>query len=845
MGYAGYLDRRGLEARSQSSISVLPYLTVSIPAWKRVADEGDDTAPEFPDCLQSLAFALHERFNHLGDPMDLDNAVEALERCVHTTHGDDDMLPNRLYKLGGILDIRFGYQDTLADLDKSILSFKRALDLLIPIQQRQFRVDALHNIGWAYKRRWAHTEDVDDIRQSVSTFQLALEEVPQGHPGRTPILVALGSALKSLGDATDDITHLTSSVSTLRQVVSIMPETDLELPSVLRNLAVSLEDRFSRNEELEDIQEAIAAAQRAVDLGTKNGTPLTSSLSILSECLKHRALFTGERLDTTSTLEVMEADIAKLNEKDPDLPGALKHLGDMTMRQFRLDGKEVHLHKAIKSYLRAIDLSPTNQQNSTLPGTYNSLSSAYLAKYDMTLDNICLDEAVDAIRTATELLPKGHGDLPPYLNCLQMTLQVQYGITNSLDDIDEAIQSGLRATQVAPPGHSALHLWWNQLGRSYKLRFEKTNDIADLDEAISIKEHALSLLPPDSITIPLRQRILGDYYVRRYKVKQDQADLRLAVSYYRASALAPAGYTDSRLHAAQSWGRYAREFDLPSSLEAYDRAISLIQLFIGLEQTQTRRHENIQEISDLSVSAAAAAFEAGEVKKALQWLEEGRCLVWGQLNSLRTPMEDLMSVDSVLAERISVVSKALEESGAGDGRTTIGVRSADVASATGRRAVGEENVNLSMEWKRLVSAVREKPGFEDFLQARPTESILKNLPSTGTIVVINVHSSRCDALALRSGWTKPMHIPLPRFSSAKARSMSKQLRGQLGLGGVRTRGYDVDDQGPEDDGGERAIRRMAKGGVQHKLIDTLRELWTSVVEPILAAIGYLVSDTTH
>ncbi len=41
--------------------------------------------------------------------------------------------------------------------------------------------------------------------------------------------------------------------------------------------------------------------------------------------------------------------------------------------------------------------------------------------------------------------------------------------------------------------------------------------------------------------------------------------------------------------------------------------------------------------------------------------------------------------------------------------------------------------------------------------------IMCSLPEEGSIVVVNIHSDCCDALALIAGANKPLHIPLPNF----------------------------------------------------------------------------------
>ena len=48
---------------------------------------------------------------------------------------------------------------------------------------------------------------------------------------------------------------------------------------------------------------------------------------------------------------------------------------------------------------------------------------------------------------------------------------------------------------------------------------------------------------------------------------------------------------------------------------------------------------------------------------ALEWLEQGRCLIWSQLNNLRTPLDTLFAHDPEIAGDMLRVSRALENAG--------------------------------------------------------------------------------------------------------------------------------------------------------------------------------------
>jgi len=231
--------------------------------------------------------------------------------------------------------------------------------------------------------------------------------------------------------------------------------------------------------------------------------------------------------------------------------------------------------------------------------------------------------------------------------------------------------------------------------------------------------------------------------------------------------------------------------------------------------------------------AASAAFALGEFEKALEWLEQGRCLVWNQLNQLRTPVDDLRAQNKPLADRFMDVSRALESSGSRQELTHLSID----GTMTQKIALEDEartHIMLAQDWDRLVKEIHKIPGFLNFLRPRQASSVMKNLPRDGPIILINVHEDRCDALALIQGCDEPLHIPLEHLTHKDVSGIKDRLRRYLASGKYLMRDT---DRGPRED---RDPDRM--GDLQ----EILQELWLRVVKPILDALSYSVGlVSTH
>ncbi|KIJ26354.1 hypothetical protein M422DRAFT_272594 [Sphaerobolus stellatus SS14] len=120
---------------------------------------------------------------------------------------------------------------------------------------------------------------------------------------------------------------------------------------------------------------------------------------------------------------------------------------------------------------------------------------------------------------------------------------------------------------------------------------------------------------------------------------------------------------------------------------------------------------------------------------------------------------------------------------------------------------------LAADYKKLVDKVCKLEGFENFLQSKKLTELIP-AATKGPVIMVNVHTSRCDALVLHSNNpSQPLiHIPLLDFCEEKADNLYSQMMSIL----------------------------TTYNDSRLTLQSILGNLWSWVVDPILSTVGNML-----
>ncbi|KAG9082726.1 hypothetical protein FS749_006617 [Ceratobasidium sp. UAMH 11750] len=479
---------------------------------------------------------------------------------------------------------------------------------------------------------------------------------------------------------------------------------------------------------------------------------------------------------------------------------------------------------AITYHNQAILLTPDGHADK--PTRLNNLGVAYQGRFEQlgNLDDIRM--AVELQSQAVSLTDDGDPQKPVFLGSLGVSYQTRYGSLKQLSDLNKAIELQSLAVLDAPERHATKPGWLNNLGISLTNRYRHLKDILDIDTAIGYQTRAVSLTPGGFTKKGHYLNNLASSYAIRFEHLRNVADLDLSNKYFGEAVRSSTGLPSMKLKMALIWSKTYFMRDRSSrSLDSYKQVMDLIPQVVWLGETIDRRYKLLDEIQDgIAAEAAAVAISLNEYDLALEWLECGRSIVWNQMLQLRAPLGGLSEVDPALADELREIAQELEAAAA----PRSGHASSSLNSPSLEK-LAQHHRRLAERWDELLGKARQITGLNILTMPRYGHNLQKRYQSDAT-VVINLHKTRCDALALLPGSNSVTHIPLPSFSFESALEMKEQLFNLLNRGDIRTRSNRRPFYPDRDLANDR-----------FKFI--LTSLWLNLVKPILDRLGFLQAHT--
>ncbi|QRV83058.1 CHAT domain protein [Ceratobasidium sp. AG-Ba] len=770
--------------------------------------------PAIPELLHNLGLLWGRRFDQLGELVDLNKAIEYQTQTVLLTPRGHTDMSKHLWNLVSSYQRRFERIHDLADVDKAIEYCTEAVQ--VAPDSHPLKLQCLEGLGALWICRYERLGSIEDLKRAIDCRErLAHVLTSDSHTHKPKYLNALGNSQRRRYEQLRDLTDLDNAIQSYSQAIQLASIGHPDRSEYMHHLGRSWFDRFERLGHLSDINQAVQWHTEAVNLTPKSHSDKLERLNELGASLTRRFVRQGDLADADKAIQYLTQAVQLAPKGHSRESTILNNLGTSFLHRFERLGDLEDLRKATDYYIKAVQLTPKDHADKSMH--ISNLGNVWYTRFQLQCDVDCLEKATELHELAVRFTPQDHHEMPMRLSNLGNSLLSRFQQTGDEKDLESAIDCYEKAVELTPSGNPIQQGNTNNLGNAWQLRFERLNNPDDIDKAIEYRTKAVQLTPEGHTDKPMYLMNLGFSQLRRFEQLGFPSDLEYASATFKNGAESPMGNTSYRLQCARQWAQCSIKIGI-SPLPAYQKSFALLPQLIWLGLTIRGRYDVMDKVNDLAAEAAAWAISIQSYDMALEWLEEGRSIVWSQILQLRTPFDELALVDSTLANSLKEVSSQLDGAG-----STVLAANLSAKSSLKLERKAQHIHNMANQWEELVEKARRLPGFHDFMRPR-TSRQLKQAAVRGPVVIISTHKTRSDALVILPHHDNVIHIPLTQFLLEQFQCAHKLVFSRFG---------------------HRAAGNSARGIKRDKPKQPLRELpellifiWSCIVGPVLSRLGY-------
>lgn len=657
--------------------------------------------------LKCIAMLLQTRFKQLGDLKDLEVAVACYRQILNICVTGDPSLYSSLGDLGNTLQDRFKQLGNIRDLQEAIFCHQQALNLCLPSHLDCFK--CLHNLAHALWTRFQQLGEMTDLDKAIVCNQQALELCPSGNPDQLTSLNHLAHAVWARFEKQREIRDLEEAIIYYQAALDLCPHGHPDHSISLSNVANALHVRFEQLGEMKDLEEAVACYYQALDLHPPGHPRRSNSLNSLAIALQSR----------------------------------FKQLGDM-----------MDLDEALAHHHQALSLRPPG--HSSRSTSLNNLAITLVVRFKQLGDTKDLEAALNCHQQALNLRAVGHPYRSSSLSNIANAWELRFKTLGEAHDLEEAISCHYQALDLCPPGHNDHPMCLNNLANALQTQFEHLGNIQHLFLATKHYKAALLSLPPNHpfcgtvMTAQAQQQIA--LHQSPWISCQDCSHCDNACRLLEEAANHLTSSIYQRFKAARKWANTAHKYDHTSAITAYTKALLLQQECLILLPSVKTQQKLMTKSATLGLDAASCAIKCGSFNTAVEFLEQGRAIIWSKLHGYRQSIQKISQQNPELACEFKALSNQLESFARHqNGKNTEAISDGQI----------ELQRTLSKKWNKLHEKIRQVDGFSDFMEAVPFKA-LEIVVEQGPVIMINISDFQSDAMILLSSNSMtPSTVPLP------------------------------------------------------------------------------------
>ncbi|KAG9312088.1 hypothetical protein JVU11DRAFT_7372 [Chiua virens] len=516
----------------------------------------------------------------------------------------------------------------------------------------------------------------------------------------------------------------------------------------------------------------------------------------------------GKLSDLNRAIEIGEKRLGLCPSGHPEHATALGELSTFLHRMYQIQGNQKDLDRMIEMDQKRFDLCPSGHEHHAT--ALGNLAVTLRLRYNEQGDVADLNRAIEMGQQRLDHYPSGHSYDNTALGNLALALHDRYNKLGNVVDLNRAIDLAEQRLELCPPGHPEHGFALYNLARSFSHRHNLLKSTSDGLRAYNLLKEALRIHPVQHQGFALIISWLAYTILQLNSSPGSQSSNQLLVkvedafeTYKMVKTCGPAVSLDL-WKTAQNWVRNAEKYNHSSVLEAYQTSLNILVHFTSLHTSLDSMHQVLQaRVADLANDAFSCAVWHNELQMAVEFLEQGRGILWNQLARFDMSLAALEGhgrKGQDLKNSFTRLSSSLRNLAQGSGGT-------------------EPYWRVRDEWQSVVDEIRCQEGLSRFLLP-PHFDDLQRAAEDGPVIIINASEYDCDALVVLFD-RPPIHVPLEDYPFEDVVRLCNRFS-EL-----------IQDPHAYGDNRECWLRSM------------LRELWDNVVEPIVDVLQNDVQLPLH
>lgn len=345
----------------------------------------------------------------------VDEAVSLGETAVTTAESGSQLQGFMSSILGEAYQVRFRDLGDPVDLDRAVDYYRMAADLIgtgkimaSEVPTGDAHAQCLEGLGACLSLKFEHTADLQVLDDATAAHRRVLQIISDDDLNRPEHLNKLGAVLHRRYRATGCAEPLNEAVALSAEAVSTGAPDSTGYASWLNTHAVFLLERYALTDDCSDLERSITVLRHAARAESAGSASQAMYYSTLGTALITQYQLSTDPAVLAEAVAMHQRSVAATPADHPARPARLTRLGDALQETFARHGDHTMLDEAIGTYREALSASPLEDPGSASV-LLGNLGIALGRRYDAADGGIeDVDEAIILLRQAVASLVEDH-----------------------------------------------------------------------------------------------------------------------------------------------------------------------------------------------------------------------------------------------------------------------------------------------------------------------------------------------------------------------------------------------------------------------------------------------------